>query len=93
MQDLVDHCKDGVSLAPKRIDDRGASVFEIIQERDNDALGQGGSGRKGEKSLGSRYILKTEMTDVADGSRCKTKEESRLTPWSKQKEEERGEKR
>lgn len=56
-------------------------------------MGQGGSGRKGEKSLGSRYFLKTEMTDVADESRCKTKEESRLTPWSKQKEEERGGKR
>ena len=56
-----------ISLTLKRVDHRGErepsqEAFHIIQKRDNNALGQEGSGRKAEKSLDSGYILKTEMT-------------------------------
>ena len=56
-----------ISLTLKRVDHRGEressqEAFHIIQKRDNNALGQEGSGRKDEKSLDSGYILKTEMT-------------------------------
>lgn len=56
--------------------------MEIIQERANNDFGKGGSSRKVE-SLDSEYILKIELV----GPHVKQKEKSRLTPWSKQKEE------
>lgn len=55
--------------------------MEIIRERANNDFGKGGSSRKGESS-DSGYILKVELI----GQHGKQKEESRLTPWSKQKE-------
>lgn len=76
---LLGIVKTWVSLVPMRIDHNGGArepsqeVLKITQERANNDLGKGGSCRKGEQSSDSGYILKVELTDVADGPTCKTK--------------------
>lgn len=47
--------------------------MKIIQERAKNDFGKGGSSRKGEPSSESGYILKVELTDVANGPIRKTK--------------------
>ena len=57
----------------RRARDPTQEVSEMIQENNNDDLGQGRSSSKGEKSSDSGYTMKIDLRDVAFGPSCKTR--------------------
>lgn len=72
MHDLMGQCKDLASLASVRRDHRRAreptqEVFEIIQEKDNGALGRGEAGEKVRSHQILDTIMKVDLIDVAFG--------------------------